>query len=264
MSDFVSDLQGVPVIEDGSLDLIAPGQNGRGRIERDYATQPLGFMSCAPAYALPLIPRSEWDERIRDLERAQARIPDICDAMGLKVKNQASTNYCWINAPVHCLEIIRVVQGQDYVELSPASVGAKIKNFRNEGGWGTEGLRYLVDHGAVPSSLWPNNAIERRYDTPEADQQRRRFQVDEWDDLPTSFDAVADRVLNGFPVAIGLNWWGHEVTAVALVKLDGAGRYGMMIDNSWGTGWGQNGRSVLSESKATPDDAVAPRLATAS
>lgn len=262
MSDFISDLQGCTIIDEDFHPLTALGL--RGRRPRDYEKQPLGFMSCAPAYALPLIPRWEYDERIRDLEKAQARIPDICDAMGLRVKNQEGTNYCWINAPVHCLEIIRVVQGQEYVELSPASVGAKIKDFRNSGGWGTEGLQYLVEHGAVPTSIWPNNAIARRYDTAAADQQRGRFQVDEWDDLPPTFDAVADRVLNGFPVAIGLNWWGHEVTAVALVKLDGNDRYGMLIDNSWGSEWGQNGRSVLSEAKATPDDAVSPRLATAS
>lgn len=262
MTDFITDLEGCPVIDDDFHPLTALGL--RGRRPRDYENHPLGFMSCAPAYALPLIPRSEWDERIRDLEKAQARIPDICDAMGLKVKSQGDTNFCWINAPTHCLEIMRVIQGQDYVSLSPASVGAKIKNFKNVGGWGTEGLQYLVDHGAVPSSVWPDNAIDRDYDTEEADQQRKLYQVDEWDDLPLSFDAVADRVLSGFPVAIGLNWWGHEVTAVALVKLDGAGRYGMMIDNSWGTSWGQNGRSVLTESKATPDDAVSPRSVTAS
>lgn len=263
MSDFVSDLQGCPVIDDGFDPQMTEGGH-RGRIERDYEKHPLGFMSCAPAFGLPLIPRSEWDERIRDLERAQSRIPNICDAMGLKVKNQESTNYCWINAPVHCLEIMRVIQGQDHVELSPASVGAKIKNFKNVGGWGTEGLEYLVKYGAVPVSLWPANAIDRRFDTAEADAQRKRFQVDEWDDLPTSFDAVADRVLNGFPVAIGLNWWGHEVTAVALMKLDGAGRYGMLISNSWGPNWSNNGRAVLTEAKATPDDAVSPRLVTAS
>lgn len=262
MSDFISDLQGCPIIDDDFHPLTALGL--RGRRERDYEEQPLGFMSCAPSYALPLIPRSEWDERIRDLEKSQSRIPDICDAMGLKVKDQSNTNFCWCNAPVHCLEIMRVVQGQEYVSLSPASVACPINNFKNAGGWGTDALRYLVEHGAVPSALWPDNAIDRRYDTAESDQQRGHYQVDEWNDLPTTFDAVADRVLSGFPVAIGLNWWGHEVTAVALMKLDGTGRYGMLIDNSWGTGWGQNGRSVLSESKATPDDAVSPRSVTAS
>lgn len=268
MSGFVSDLQGCPVIdEDDALAVPSPPGGSlrcRGRIPRDYQQQPLGFMSCAPAYGMPVIPRSEWDERIRDLERSQSRIPDICDAMGLKRKNQRSTNYCWIFAPVYALEIMRVVQGQDYVELSPASCGSKITNFRNVGGWGTAGLKYLVDYGAVPSRLWPDTAIERQFDTPAADNERRRFQVDEWDDLPTTFDAVADRVLNGFPAPIGLNWWGHEVTATALVKLDGTGRYGMLIDNSWGSEWGQNGRAVLTEAKATPDDAVSPRSVTAS
>lgn len=140
-STFFSDLQGCPVIDDGFDPQMTEGGH-RGRIERDYEQQPLGFMSCAPAYALPLIPRSEWDERIRDLERSQSRIPDICDAMGLKRKNQLSTNYCWIFSPIYTLEIMRVVQCQDYVELSPASVGAKIKR--------CQGITFEIRGGGLP------------------------------------------------------------------------------------------------------------------
>lgn len=172
---------------------------------------------------------------------------------------------CWINAPVHCLEIIRAIQGQQYVELSPASVGAKIKNFQNEGGWGTEGLQYLVETGCVPSAQWPSNAIDRKYDKASNNALRDRYRVGEWLDLPAgNFDAVATCLLLRIPVAIGLNWWGHEVTAIDLVKLDGKGRYGALMDNSWGADYGDNGRVILTESKATPDDAVAATSAVAS
>jgi len=264
MSEFVSDIGTEPLIEDHA-DVVVPANTGRGWIARDFTKEPFGSLPFAGGFDVPLIPRSEWPERIEEMERKKSRVTDLCDAMGVKVKNQENTNYCWINAPVHCLEIIRAVQGQTHVELSPASVGSKIKNFKNVGGWGTEGLKYLVDHGAAPVSLWPANAIDRRYDTSAADAARAKFQVDEWWDIePGNFDAVMTCLFLRIPIAAGLSWWGHEVTFMDPVKLDGRDRFGVRIDNSWGLSWGERGRAVLTEDKATPDDAVAPRVATAS
>lgn len=263
MSDFVSDLQGCPVIDDDAHPDTTGGM--KGRMPRDWSLEPFGSLSFAAPFSGPTIPRSEWDERIRDLEKAQARISDICEAMGVKIKDQKSTNYCWVFATTTCAEIIRAVQGQDHVDLSPSSVGAKIKNFRNEGGWGTESLRYGVEHGWVPSSMWPDTALDRRYDTPQAEASRAKYQVDEWWELqPGNFEQLATCLLGGFPVSIGLSWWGHQVCASDLVKLDGAGNYGVRIRNSWGTVWSQNGQAILTERKATPDDAVSPRSVTAS
>ena len=259
---------GIPVIDDRScLDVVKEAQTdtwkGRGLIPRDFEQEPFGSLPFAAPFNLPVIPREEWKERIAEKERTQSGLSHLCDLMGVEVKNQGRTNYCWINAPVHCVEIVRAQQGQPYVELSPASCGAIIKNFQNVGGWGTEGVRYLAEHGAVPTSLWPSNAIDRRYDTPEANAQRAKFQVDEWLELrPRSFEQLVTCVLLNIPVAIGLNWWRHEVTAIDAVVHDG--RVGILINNSWGKNWGRNGRSVLTESKATPDDAIAPKVVTAS
>lgn len=267
---FTSNIGGLPIIDrdDHPLTMLDPrGQitHGRGLIPRDFTKEPFGSNPYAAAFDIPVIPRDEWPERIEEIEKTKSSIPDRCDQVGLKVKNQRQTNYCWINAPVHALEIARVLQGQAYVELSPASVGAKIKNFRNVGGWGTEGLRYMAEHGVVPASFWPVNAIDRRYDTQEANAERADYQADEWWDLkPRNFDQLATCLLLRVPVPIGLNWWRHEVTAVQLVKLDGRDQYGSIIDNSWGIEWGDNGRGILTEAKATPDDAVALRLGTAS
>lgn len=261
---FISDIGILPVIETDA-DVVEIEGVGKGHIPRDFSRAPFGGTPFAGPFDIPVIPRSEWPERIEEMERKKSRLTDLCDVMGVKVKNQQSTNYCWINAPVHCLEIIRAVQGQPYVELSPASVGAKIKNFRNEGGWGTEGLQYLVEHGCVPTDKWPANAIDRQYDTNAANVTRAKFQVDEWYDLkPGNFDQLMTCLFLRFPVAIGLNWWEHEVTAMDPVKLDGTNRFGVTIDNSWGESWGGRGRGVLTEEKSTPDDAVAPRVATAS
>lgn len=263
---FQSNIGGCPIIDDDNADeFIAPVVDGevamRGMMPRDWDREPFGSLGFAAPFALPRIDRSEWDERIRDREANRSTVKAMSDQAGLKVKNQQQTNYCWINAPVHTVEVARVAAGQVYVELSPASCGAKIKNFRNVGGWGTEGVRWIAEHGCVPSSIWPNNAIDKKYDTAASDAERAKYRIVEWWELkPRNFDETATCLLLGIPVCVGLNWWGHEVTLIDLVKLDGTGRYGALIDNSWGTSWGDNGRGVLTESKATPDDAIAPRV----
>ena len=266
---FESNTGSMPIIDDRNFtDYLDPTVNGksvrRGHKPRDYNKQPMGSLGgFAKGFDLRLIPRSDWPELIERKEREQSRLVDLCDYHGLTVLNQGRTNYCWINAPVHCLEIVRMVQGQNMVRLSPASVGTKIKNFQNRGGWGSEGLEYLVDHGCVPQEQWPPNAIDRKYDTSENDLLRDRYRVTEWYELqPKNFNQLATCLLYGMPVSVGYNWWGHQVTAMDLVQVRGG--FGIIIDNSWGEGWENNGRGVLVESKATPDDAVSPRVAVAS
>jgi len=262
MSDFTSDLGGCPIIDDESHPATFGGM--RGRNPRDWTKEPFGSLPFAAPFDQPTIPRSEWDERIRDLEKSQSRISDICDAMGVKIKNQGSLSYCWIFATTTAAEIISVIQGRDYVSLSPASVGARIKNFRDEGGWGTEGLKYGVSHGWVTSATWPDTSLNRSNDNAQSDAERKKHQVDEWWELqPGNFDQLATCLLSLFPVSIGLSWWSHQVCASDLVKLDGSGNYGVRIRNSWGESWSERGQAILTERKATPDDSVSPRLVTA-
>lgn len=248
-----------------SEDVVVNGEiKTRGHFARDYRVQPFGSVPGLTEMGIPVIPRSEWRDRIEEMERTKTRISDLLDQAGLTVLDQNGTNYCWINAPTHCIEIMRVVAGQPMVRLSPASVGCKIKNFRNQGGWGTEGLRYIIEHGLVPQNLWPPNAISRQYDTAAADAERVKYRCLEWWELKDrSLDEMMTCLFHRIPVAIGLNYWSHEVTAIDPVVADG-GRFGCRINNSWGTGWSDRGRGILLEGKATPDDAVAARVVTPS
>ncbi|MBI2807907.1 MAG: hypothetical protein HYX68_23230 [Planctomycetes bacterium] len=185
-------------------------------------------------------------------------------AAGMKSLDQDGTNYCWANGPVNCVRVIRAVNGQPFVDLSPASVAAPFTHYRNEGGFGTDALRYIVEHGVASTEFWPANAIDPRFDTPEMRKNAAKHRVTEWYDLrPGNFDQLATCLLLGFPVAVGYNWWGHEVTALDLVETS-PGVFGVRIWNSWGDSWSERGMAVLSESKGTPDDAVAPRVVHAS
>lgn len=263
-------LDKLPVFDDSNYqmlirdDIVINGdKKSRGLVPRDYAANPRGStFDFATDIDIPLIPESEWDARIEEQERTKSSLHHLMLNANIPVKDQNGTNYCWINAPVYCMEVIRCHAGLPYVELSPASVGGPIKGYRNNGGWGLEGLKYIVDHGVVPSSIWPSNGISARYNTAEAQAIRGKFRCTEWWEIPTnSLNWLATCLLLNHPVAIGLNWWGHEVTAIRLVKR--GGQWAIVIANSWGEGWGEKGYGILTGRKMLPDDACTPRVAVA-
>lgn len=241
---------------------LPPHGMSQGLIPRDYAAEPLGEGYAGPM-DFELIPRSEWPDRIADMERSKSRLTDLADFAGLTVLNQNGTNYCWANSVVHCIEIGRIIQGEQFIRLSPASVAAPITGYRNVGGWPNKALEYIAKNGVVPESDWPCNAIDRKYDTEATRQKRALFQADDWYDVPPrNFDALMTCLLLRMPCAIALNWWGHAITAMSPHYANG--KFGVIIDNSWGPQWSDHGRSVLSEAKATPDECLAVKVVTAS
>ena len=125
----------------------APTGFSKGMMER---TAPFGSLPFAAASTMPKIPRSEWSDRIKRMESEQSRLSDLVRGVGMKSLDQNGTNFCWANGPVNCVRIIRCVNNLPFVDLSPASVACPINGFVNQGGWGTEALKYIVEHGIVP------------------------------------------------------------------------------------------------------------------
>lgn len=255
------------VIDDGNAHLYAGDYVsadgrvicGRGRVARDYTRQPFGGLGFAKPMPVGfVIPRSEWADRVEQLERTKSRVSDVLRRYNVPPLNQSNTNYCWANGPVTALQYAIAASGSPYIELSAASVAARIKNGRNEGGWGGDAVEFMVEHGINTVDEWPVNSRDvRQYDTEENRRKAAMRKVTEWYELDArDFDSLATLCLRGFATAVGYNWWGHEVCACDLVALPGR-KWGIRIRNSWGD-WEDNGFSVLTESKATPDDAVAP------
>lgn len=240
--------------------------HGRGYIPRDYSAEPFGSLPYAQPLDIPTIDRDEWPALIEYMEKTKSRLSDIRrrGKYGTRMPScdQNGTNYCWIHGVTSAMYLVRAIQSQPYVRLSPASVGSKVTGFRNVGGWGTKGLKYVIEHGMVPEELWPANKISRQYDTEEAWTEAKKYRVTEWYDVPSgSFDKLMTCLFYRLPVAIGLSWWGHLICAMDPVLLSRAPfRFGCRIWNSWGDGWGEAGESVLTESRSIPNDACAPRV----
>ena len=229
----------------------------KGMKPRDFSK--VGYCGFKGAKSLPFtIPEVEWKERAEELEKTKTRLSDLIVQSGIPSKNQKNTNFCWMYAPVGIIEVNRVVMGAEYISLSPASAASRFTNFRNIGGWGTEAVEFLGDNGVSSEKLWPNAQINRKYNTEESKQDALKYQIKDWYDLkPRNLNELFTCLLLRIPVAVGLNWWGHEVYFCDLVILSNGG-YGIRFRNSWGGEYGDNGFSILTGSKMLPDDAIAP------
>ena len=247
-----------------------PGTKEHGR-GLDLALRgPFGYAGVgAPVEPFPselLIPKSEWQARIKEQEETKTRLSDLIIQGQLPCKNQQNTNYCWINAPTHIVEVVRLVQNQQLVILSPASVGAPLTGYQNVGGWGGPAMVGIFKLGLCPTSVWPANAIDKKYNTPQNRELALNYRQTEWMELaPRNLDQLISCLLRRIPVAGGYNFWRHEVSVIDAIWLDGT--VATRIRNSWGMDWptqGAGGWSVLQGSKMYPDDQVAPRVAIAS
>ena len=127
----------------------------------DYAYE--GF--AAPAESDLLIPRHEWQARIEEIEEQNAQISDQIKYHKLQTYSQGSTNYCWIFAVVNSMRVAMMHENQKPVDLSPSWAGSIIKGGRNSGGWGLEAIKFLSQHGTVPTSVCGLLDRSRRHNT---------------------------------------------------------------------------------------------------
>lgn len=235
-----------------------PSVHGRGYVRRDYRAQPYGSVAGVAAYSGTIKSKAECVEITRDRKASKSTNRDIAEFFGIPIYDQNGTNYCWFNAVVKMLLYAQAKSGQAFTQLSAASGAAIIKNFRNNGGWGGEAIDFLKTRGVVPVEFWPNNAIDRRYDTPENDARRVKFKAIECMELEEgNLDQLRSVLCDGWLVAVGLSWWGHEVL---ITDYDDDDTY--LFDNSWGASWGDRGRGALTPKKAQ-GDYVAIRTVTA-
>ena len=182
---------------------------------------------------------------------------------------------CWSYSPVSGLTLLRAIGNQPHVRLSAHAVACRIKNFRDEGGWGALALDFLMESGVPPEALWPAQSMNRKYDTPEVWAAAADYRVlDGWIDLVQS---VYDRnlsiqqtgtlLLSNVPVVIDLNHMAHSMLGMDLVdaypsrRATDPRRYGVRFWNEWGDEWGAQGTAVFVDNLGWPDGAVAPLTA---
>lgn len=261
------------------IDPVVDGaQRKRGLIPRDYSKNPVGYLDGVPAMKsvnIPLIPRSEWSARIKDMVENKSRLSDIRltgDAgKPIPSLDQDGIGYCWNHSVTHGVIMNRAIANLPYLELSPFAVGATIKNGRDEGGWGAQALEFIMQRGIPTTKFWPHQSRNLRHGTQACwDNAALHKVTDGWVDVEAavydrdlSFDQVMTLLLCRVPVVGDFNWWGHSVLLLDPVEVE-PGSFGVRIWNSWSDRWSDRGMGVLRGNQARPDGAVAPVVTRAS
>lgn len=258
------------IIDDNNHQSFAPARdvviNGelccRGLELPEYKPRSAPFLT---QWTKPTYPRSEWKERIEERARKRYILSEIVRKRKVPTSNQDSTNYCWTYGVVTAINCMRAWRNMPYVEFSRESVAAPLKNYRNNGGWGEQALQRIAEVGIMTQDLWPRYYYRNsQYNTTTNLEVAGNYKVEEFYVLPDrSFSHLISALLDDYAVAVGYNWWSHEVCAIDPIVL-GSNSFGVRIWNSWGDSYGDGGMAVLTENRATPDDAVIPVVQIAS
>lgn len=283
-------LGGTPIIDDNNFHLVvAPPvingeQKGMGLVRRDLRDNPVGSYSGIEEWNpdIPLIPRIEWPERIKDMEATKSRLSDIRMrgnfGQPIPSLDQNGQGYCWMYDPVMCLMIVRAAMNEPYVRLSAHACACKIKGFQDEGGWAAQGVEFLIKNGCPSVQYWPEKSMDRRYDTPETWENAKLHRITEgWMEITPpvydrnlSFDQLMTGLLSRRPATADYYWWGHSVAVLDPVELDPSrdlmdpDRWGTRDLNSWSDNWGDKGFVIIKGRKAVPDGATIIGFATPS
>lgn len=216
------------------------------------------------AVDIPLIPEDQWDDLISQGEREKSFLSDMVE--GIDSRDQNGRGYCWAHSVVSCMIALRAKMNLAYADLSAYMIACIIKNFADQGGWGALALDFATEKGCATSKTWPQQGTSRSLVNDAMYQEAALYKVTEgWIDTAEavydrnlSFKQCMSLLLARVPLVLDYNWWGHSVCGLKPVRIS-QGKYGILIWNSWGNGWSQNGRGVLEGSKAVPNGCTAPR-----
>lgn len=260
---------GIPIIDDATPDgVVLDPSFSRGGEPRDYNVQPMEVF--ASADMIPPLPKSEWSDRIKlgDVEESQVDhvILRARAAGRFKDLNQNPYNFCWGHSVAHAIMASREIAHQPPVALSAFGLVHLADASRAQGnraGWCGLSAEAARTRGCPSQQVYPQGQIKRSLDQAILDDAKKYLVTEDFVDLQKpvwfqnlTFEAVASCLLTGRPCAVDFNWWGHSVCAVKLIEVE-AGSFGLLILNSWGLAWGDQGRGILRGNRAIPDGAIA-------
>jgi hypothetical protein len=204
-----------------------------GLVPRDYSTHPVGCYAGIRAYHavdMPLIPQSEWSQRLKDLTAAGARLSDIrrrgWNGKPIPSRDQNGRGYCWAHSGVSAHLVVRARDGQPYVDLSAYAIACQIKSFADEGGWGAQGVDWQIANGVPTSKTWPQQSTNRDNVNDAMKAESALHKIDEgWIDLASqqwdrnlAWNQFGSCSLSGDPDIRDYNWWSHSVCGLDLVE----------------------------------------------
>lgn len=268
----------VTIDDDNYQEHISPVVDGEkklhGLVPRNFDSHPVGCFANAPA--LPdkyLIPRGEWKDRLVQQKSDSARLIEVRnrgkDGGPFPSLDQNGKGYCWAHSSTSAITFVRAIMGLPYVQLSAYAVACKIKNFKDEGGFGAQSAQFIAEKGVPSAEFWPLQSMNKANDNSKTWANAKENRFLEFHDLDPQAENYLDQfvscLLHGWVLITDFNWWGHSVCTFMLEEL------GMTweeitswILNSWSDKWSQKGAGMLKGKKARPDACLVAKVATAS
>jgi hypothetical protein len=184
-----------------------------------------GELECAAVYAdyAPIIPESEWLDRIKAMTEAKAWPQDLWDRQSPKIKNQKRRPYCWTWSLSQIVEKMRAAMNLPYVETAPVTAGGAV-NWRNVGNSLDSTIRHYAKYGIASAAFVPDQwSLSPSTFKPGWQGDALNYRITEWWDVGgvNVWKEAVSILLSGHPVYVGLSWWGHAVSYSKLVVVDG-------------------------------------------
>jgi hypothetical protein len=255
---------------DGSTRILnfVPPQVPYGEVKRYDDNGNLVFAARPIEDVVPLIPRDEWNDRIKEKDANNAWLRYTNDACSVQVKDQDGLGYCHAYGTVSVEEILIAIASGVYVNLSAESIGGIVTKWHNQGADPMDDLAVAIKNGACEASFMdkPNSLSPSRWKQG-WQQNALNYRMAEYYDLRVpgkTFDAVMTCYLLNFPIGLGYAWWSHFVHGGFRARWNATKRcFDIELRNSWGRNYGDNGYFWLPEGtgrgQGTPDWAFAGR-----
>lgn len=233
----------------------------KGYIDRSYVDVP--EFSAYPEFSGARIPRSEWKERVDYLDDMESQ-PYHWHRHGQPIMNQKNWPYCWSYGTVAAIKTAYSIQGVGHVDLNAFALAYKIKGGKRRGGFAVEACKGVQEFGIPTHSSLKEFTRTTNWSDKVSDDASRHKLV-EFEELGRrDFEGVISALIGPrpCPVTLAFSWWKHLVVGLG-VTFNKSGDIGIIIANSWGTGWGDGGLSkgygIIWGDKAVPYEAVAVR-----
>lgn len=225
-------------IHDGNADSIVRQLADEGRSCGALPRQTsVGGVACAAVLAehMPLIPESEWLDRVK-----------YCESNGIFIGQrwqgdpeadyQNGLNFCWGYSLAQEVMAVMAAKGMPRVQLAAESLAEDV-GYRNAGNGLDSAIAYAAKYGIATRATVPQYKIDPSEWDPSYLTERQKYMPTEWWDLGGA-DLWAETVtmlMLGHGVYAAYPWWKHAVFLDRL-RIGDNGRLEVHTPNSHGPG----------------------------
>lgn len=220
-------------------------------------------------------PRSELEKSFdfKHEELATAGVPVVwkekTEFKSYKIKDQDGSSSCVAQATAKLLGVHEVVEGREYVDLSPKFIYTRRANYPEGGMWLPNALEIACKQGTCKEEYLPSNFTgesfmnDKSQEIPICAQTAVDYKGKNYISLPIDMDAIASVLEQGYAVLLGVRFDYNEWTTIPFLDPNSQKKCGhgiaaidygvyngvkvISIDDSWGPGYGKGGQRFLTE-----------------